>query len=160
VKLVRTFRAYYPALDCARSCLINNDLSQIDLISSSCPTPPPPTSSRPSIPSCYHPSHHDTLDSRLATVIPFFPSYSSSDVGPLSSMTALCHQLSSLGRLAHYCVMARDSDAMTRGSHVIEPHVSMRLRRRLARRSIGRGTPLLLPTPVTKLTNSTHRHVY
>ena len=30
--------------------------------------------------------------------------------------------------------MARDSDAMTRGLHVIEPHVSMRLRRHYGRR--------------------------
>ena len=48
--------------------------------------------------------------------------------------------------------MARDSDAMTRGLHVIEPHVSMRLRRHYALTVIRKGArcrfpyPFILPT--------------
>src|SRR5712675_623444 len=99
---------------------------------------PSPTSSRPSILSYYHPSHHDTqLDSRLVSPRHRHPVLSVVLIVNAGTLLSVVKP----GRLAHYCVMARDSDAMTRGSHVIEPHVSMRLRRRLARRSIGRGTP-------------------
>jgi hypothetical protein len=64
-----------------------------------------------------------SMTSRCPPSLPLSPSGLSSmpfvDQGLTSWIP--CDQLFTWERIAHHCVMARDSDAMTRGLHVIEP---------------------------------------
>lgn len=79
---------------------------------------------------------------------------------PGAVAVASSDQLFTWERIAHYCVMARDSDAMTRGLHVIEPHVSMRLRRHYALTAVQKkGPPTTFHTRLYWLYFA-HHHVW
>jgi hypothetical protein len=110
--------------------------SSLNLLSPTCPRSPIRTPH-------HHSSFHGASSSPLSvTVVPglsFKPF-----VDPLPTSPAPGDQISNLGDICiHYCVMARDSDVITRGLHVMKPRGLMRLRRPFVLPSTGRGVPLV-----------------